>query len=80
MANHRIGTTYGVVPTKKEKCKRGCDDCEATIRQMFTLAEMKMIHDSLSKAWCQPRDWANMKTALTKLSAVIEELQSEQPV
>lgn len=66
--------------SKKKQCKRGCDDCEATIRQMFTLSEMKMIHDSLSKAWCQPKHWSNMKSALSKLSAVIGEVESEQSV
>jgi hypothetical protein len=66
------------MPSKKSECKRSCNDCEATIRQMFTLDEMKMIRDSLSDVWCESKHWTNMKSVLTKLRAVISEVEEEQ--
>lgn len=65
---------------KKKTCKRNCNDCEATIRQMFTLSEMVMVKEMLESQWCPSKHWTNMKSVLSKLEAVIGEVQSEQPV
>jgi len=60
-----------------EKCER-CKHLEASIVQMFTLEEMKMIQAQLSDVWCPSEHYSNMKSALAKLRAVIAEVESER--